>query len=116
MKMRRSLVRAAHVILLTGAVACACVLTGCSSLKHISAAEFKHAIHPNYMQMETLPMYSSEYIGQANGRAFILRKRRPLIGKKWKEEVHFTESDQLGEEFLRRLEERISNQAVEATS
>lgn len=57
-------------------------------------------------------IYWSEYIGQADGRAFILRKRVPLIGEKMKEEVLFTETDQLGEDFLKKLENGISNRVA----
>ena len=82
-----------------------CLFTGCSSLKHIESSEFKRQIELNNMQT----LYWSQYIGQADGRAFILRKRVPGIGKKMKEEVLFTETDQLGEEFMKKLEEGISN-------
>jgi hypothetical protein len=70
---------------------------GCSSLKHIESSEFKRQIELNNMQT----LYWSQYIGQADGRAFILRKRVPLIGKKMKEEVLFTETDQLEKRLLR---------------
>ena len=86
------------------------ICTGCSSLKHIESSEFKRQIEMNNMQT----LYWSQYIGQADGRSFILRKRVPLIGKKMKEEVLFTESDQLGEEFINKLEEGFSNKPSEA--
>ena len=90
---------------LTCAVACVCTLTSCSSLKHLEPSEFKQQIDLNNMQT----LYWSEYIGQADGRAFILQKRVPLIGKKMKEEVLFTETNLLGEEFIEKLEKGISN-------
>ena len=91
---------------------CVCMLTGCSNLTYIESSEFKRQIELNNMQT----LYWSEYIGQADGKAFILRKRVPLIGKKMKEEVLFTEADQLGEEFIKKLKEGISNQKVDHIS
>jgi hypothetical protein len=84
------------------ALLCACLFTGCSSLKHVDAAEFKQQIELDGRQS----LYWTEYIGQADGRAFLLRKRVPMMGKKLKVEVLFTEIDKLGEDFVRELEER----------
>ena len=74
-------------------------LTGCSSLKHVSSAEFERQWQLNDMQT----FYWCEYIGEADGRAYLLRKRAPLIGRKWREEILFTEAEQLDPEFLKRL-------------
>ena len=77
------------------------MLSGCTRLRDISSAEFERQLELNNAQT----LSSCEYIGEADGRAYILRKRAPLIDGTWKEEVLFTEIDQLDPRFLRRLSE-----------
>lgn len=95
---------------LSGAAMFCCILAGCSRLKHVGPNEFKNQVELGNMQS----MASSIYIGQADGRAFLLRKRMPLIGKKWKEEVLYTETSQLGEDFLKKLAQNPPHQATAA--
>ncbi len=75
------------------------ILTGCSNLHQVSAERF----HQEARMMNTF--YSSEYIGQADGKAYLLRKRAPLIGNKWKEEILYTEAKELDVNDLKQLEE-----------
>jgi hypothetical protein len=59
--------------------------------------------------VESLPrlhtFYGCDYIGQADGNAYILRKRAPLIGKEWKKDIQFTEVKMLDAAFLKQLED-----------
>lgn len=74
------------------------ILTGCSNLHHVSPARFKHEA------AMTQSFYSSEYIGQADGKAYLLRKRIPLIGGKWKEEILCTDAKGLDAVYLKQLD------------
>ena len=88
------------IVCVIAAAADLLVLTGCSSLKHVDAATFRHEIELNNMQTVAW----SEYIGQAEGKAYLLRKRAPLIGSTWEKYVWFTEVDELDSAFLAELE------------
>lgn len=68
----------------------ALMLTGCSHVHHVTPEQFKAEL----INMNT--MYHCQYIGQADGKAYALRKRMPLIGHKWKEEILVTEAKDLG--------------------
>lgn len=61
----------------------------------------------------------SEYIGEADGNAYLLRKSAPLLGKTWNSEILYTETEGLSLEFLKQLQEtkkqRTSTKAPEAT-
>ena len=85
---------------LCGVAALGCMLTGCSRLRRVEPEEFKRQVELRNAQS----MYWSVYIGQADGRAFLLRKRIPLIGKKGREEVLYTETSELGADYLKELE------------
>ena len=74
------------------------MLTGCTSVKHVTPETFR----ADLQNVNTL--YWCEYIGQADGKAFLLWKKAPLIGKEWIHNVHFTEADKLDPAFLKRLE------------
>ena len=49
--------------------------------------------------------YWCEYIGQAGGKAYLLRKTPPFFGDKWKEEILFTELDGLDKTFFKNQKE-----------
>jgi hypothetical protein len=76
------------------------LLVGCTSIHEVSPERFKTDIQ----DMNTF--YWCEYIGQANGNAYILRKRAPLFGKRWKQDILCTKVNGLGPDFLKQLEER----------
>lgn len=87
------------------------VLTGCASVHHVPPKQFQ--IEANLMQS----LHWTEYIGQADGKAYLLRKSAPLVGSKWREDIIFTEVGSLSPEFLRQLqkakEDRASKHASE---
>jgi hypothetical protein len=87
------------------------VLTGCANVHHVPPKQFQ--IEANLMQS----LQWTEYIGQADGKAYLLRKSAPLFGRKWTEEILFTEVGALSPEFLRQLqkakEDRASNHGSE---
>jgi len=82
-------------------------LTGCTSVHHVSPKQFQLAVGMH-------SLHWSEYIGQADGKVYLLRKSAPLIGKNWTEEILFTEAVGLSPEFLNQLqknkEQKASNQ------
>ena len=75
------------------------ILTGCVSVHHVSPKRFQ--IEATLMQSFS----SSEYIGQADGKAYLLRKYPSLVGKKWNEEILYTELGGLSPEFIRKMQE-----------
>lgn len=77
-------------------------LYGCNELRHVTADEFKWQYQNRNMQS----VYSATYLGEKDGKTYLLRKRAPLIGSKWKEEVLFTEVADLNADFLNTLRER----------
>ncbi len=48
-------------------------------------------------------VYWADYLGEKDGKVYLLRKRAPMLGSKWKEEVLFTEVAGLDTEFLKVL-------------
>lgn len=86
-------------------------LAGCANVHHVSPKRFQIEAG-----MQTL--HCSEYIGEADGKVYLLRKSAPLIGKNWSEEILYTETAGLCSEFLKQLQEskkKASNQPSEAT-
>lgn len=77
-------------------------LYGCNELLHVTAEEFKWQYNNRNMQS----VYWADYLGEKDGKVYLLRKRAPLIGSKWKEEVLFTEVAGLDAEFLKVLREQ----------
>lgn len=77
-------------------------LYGCNELHHVTADEFKW----QYQNRDMQSVYSGTYLGEKDGKIYLLRKRAPLIGSKWKEEVLFTEIAGLDTVFLKTLRER----------
>mgnify|MGYP006310090877 CR=1 FL=1 len=77
------------------------MLTGCDKPKHVSGAEFKREFELRNQQT----MFWAEYLGEKNGNVFLRRKRAPLVGKRWKEEVWFTEIENLDPDFLKELKQ-----------
>ena len=96
MKNTRTTSSTVVIICVIAAIAGSLMLSGCSSLKHVDATTFSRQIELNNMQT----VVWSEYIGQADGKAYLLHKRLPLVGSKWKEYVWFTEVDELDSAFL----------------
>lgn len=91
---------------MSAAVLVVVALTGCTRIHHVS---------PKRFQIEATMAQSfhwTEYIGEADGKAYLLRKSAPLMGRTWTEEILFTETNGLGVEFLKQLqkakEERTS--------
>lgn len=85
-----------------GCVLAGMLVTGCSHLKQIPPAEFKRQADP---RMNMNSFYWCEYIGQADGKAYLLRKRMPLIGSQCREDILFTPIAELGPEFMPKLDE-----------
>lgn len=77
-------------------------LYGCNELRHVTADEFKW----QYQNRDMQSVYSATYLGERDGKIYLLRKRAPLIGSKWKEEILFTEVAGLDTVFLKTLRER----------
>ncbi len=77
-------------------------LYGCDELRHVTADEFKW----QYQNRDMQSVYSATYLGERDGKIYLFRKRAPLIGSKWKEEVLFTEVAGLDTVFLKTLRER----------
>jgi hypothetical protein len=77
-------------------------LFGCNELLHVTAEEFKWQYSNRNMQS----VYWADYLGEKDGKVYLLRKRAPLIGSKWKEEVLFTEVNGLDADFLKILREQ----------
>lgn len=77
----------------------AAALTGCSSLHRVTPKKFQ----ADLQNMNSI--YWCEYIGQADGNAYALRKRAPLIGKEWKQDILFTEIKALDPAFLKQLDD-----------
>lgn len=89
------------------------VLAGCASVHHVSPKRFEIEAH----LIQTL--HWSEYIGEADGKAYLLRKSAPLIGRNWNEEILYTEAAGLSPEFRKRLletkKQKTSSQPSGAT-
>lgn len=81
-------------------IAAMLLMMGCTSIHRIPADRFRNDLQ----NMNSL--YWCEYIGQADGKVYILRKRAPLIGKEWKQEILFTESAGLDPALLKQLEDQ----------
>lgn len=77
----------------------AMVLTGCTSIHQVTPEKFR----ADLQNMNSL--HWCEYIGQADGNAYALRKRAPLIGKEWKRDILYTEVKSLDPAFLQLLED-----------
>jgi hypothetical protein len=86
------------------------LLSGCNKPKHVSGAEFKREFDLRNAQT----MVWSEYLGEKEGKVFMLRKTMPLVGSKWREEVWFTETNNLDSAFLEQLKRAAPNQASRA--
>ncbi len=65
----------------------------------MTAEEFKRQYDLRNMQS----VYWADYLGEKDGKVYLLRKRAPLIGKNWKEEILFTEVAGLDPAFLQIL-------------
>ena len=87
-------------------------LVGCDKTKHVSGSEFKREFELRNAQT----MVASEYLGERDGKVFLMRKTMSLTSKdKWNEEVWFTEADNLDPAFLQELEEeKVPNNRFEA--
>ena len=77
----------------------AMALTGCTSIHRVTPENFQAFLQ----NMNSF--YLCEYIGQADGNAYILRKCPPLIGKDMKRDILFTEVKTLDPAFLKQLED-----------
>ena len=93
------------------------LLSGCCNLKHVSGQEFTRQIEERNRQT----IYCYEHIGQADGKAYILHTRVPLLwGTKLKEKILFTNIEELNDEFLEKLKrmkpEQASNRQGETMS
>ncbi len=77
-------------------------LYGCDELHHVTADEFKW----QYQNRDMQSVYSATYLGERDGKIYLFRKRAPLIGSKWKEDVLFTEVAGLDPIFLKNLREQ----------
>jgi hypothetical protein len=86
------------------------LLAGCNKPKRVSGAEFKREFDLRNAQT----MVWSEYLGEKEGKAFMLRKTMPLVGSKWREEVWFTETNNLDSAFLEQLKKEAQMQASQA--
>jgi len=75
------------------------LLYGCNELQHVTAEEFKRQYDLRNMQS----VYWADYLGEKDGKVYLLRKRAPLLGKNWKEEILFTEAAGLDSAFLQIL-------------
>ena len=80
-------------------------LTGCASVHHVTPKQFQ--LQANLMQS----FQWTEYIGQADGKVYLLRKSAPLFGKIWTEEILYTETGALSPAFLRQLQETKEKRA-----
>ena len=76
------------------------LMMGCTSIHRIPPDRFR----TDLQNMNSF--YWCEYIGQADGNAYILRKRVPLIGKEWKQDILFTKATDLDPALLNQLEEQ----------
>lgn len=90
-------------------IAIGLMLVGCSTIHHVPPKTFER-----YTQnMNSL--FWCEYIGQTDGKAFLLRKRAPLLWGEMTQDIVFTEAAGLNPSFLKRLRENqmtgTSNQA-----
>ncbi len=89
------------------------VLAGCASVHHVSPKQFE--IETGLIQT----FHWAEYIGEADGKAYLLRKSAPLFGKSWSEEILYTEAAGLSSGFRERLQaakkQKAPNQPSEAT-
>jgi hypothetical protein len=75
-------------------------LTGCGQTKHVTGPEFRR----EYELRNTQTMVSAEYLGERDGKVFLLRKTMSLTSHdKWKEETWFTETNNLPAAFLAQL-------------
>jgi len=77
------------------------VLTGCDKPKHVSGSEFKREFELRNQQT----VFWAEYLGERDGKVFLRRKRTPMVGKKWKEDIWFTETENLDADFLNELKQ-----------
>jgi hypothetical protein len=77
-------------------------LYGCNELRHVTADELKWQYQNRNMQS----VYWADYLGEKDGKVYLLSKRAPLIGSTWKEEVLFTEVAGLDAAFLKSLREQ----------
>ncbi len=82
------------------------LLSGCNKPKRVSGAEFKR----EFELRNTQTMVWSEYLGEREGKAFLRRKTMPLVGSKWREEVWFTETNNLDSAFLEQLKRAATTQ------
>ena len=90
----------------------AVMLTGCDKPKPVSGAEFKREFELRNQQT----LFWAEYLGEKDGKVFLRRKRAPLVGKKRKEEIWFTEVENLDADFLKELkQERVKLEQDEST-
>jgi hypothetical protein len=96
----------------TAAFAIGLMLVGCSSIHHVSPDTFE-----GYTR-NINSLFWCEYIGQADGKVFLLRKRAPLLWGEMKQDILFTEAAGLNWSFLNRLNENrmtgASNQSSQA--
>lgn len=74
-------------------------LTGCADIHHVSPEKFESELN------NIASFYWCEYIGQADGKAYLLRKTPSFWGDKWKEEILFTELDGLDKIFFKNQKE-----------
>jgi hypothetical protein len=68
-------------------------------LQHVTAEELKRQYDLRNMQS----VYWADYLGEKDGKVYLLRKRAPLIGENWKEKILLTEIARLDPAFLQIL-------------
>ncbi|MDF1552641.1 MAG: hypothetical protein P1P84_06235 [Deferrisomatales bacterium] len=84
------------LILLLGLIMGACQ----EEPRHISGAQFQ----TEYEMRNQQTMHSAEFMGEREGRVFLLKKSMSSMNpEKWLEEVLFTEVTELDPSFLQRL-------------
>jgi hypothetical protein len=81
------------------------LLAGCGGPKRVSVEAFQREYDLRNHQTVT----ASEYLGERDGRAYLLRKRMPLLGRRWKEEVWLVDTADLPPAFLERLRQESEN-------
>jgi len=89
-------------------------LVGCDNAKHVTGPEFQR----EYELRNAQTMVASEYLGEQDGKVYLVRKTMSLVSKdKWNEEIWYTEADNLDSTFLQILKnDENPNHGLESTS
>ena len=87
-------------------VLAALLLVACNEAKHVSGEHFLR----EYEMRETQTLVAAKYLGEKDGRVFLSRKTKSLVGGGWKEEIWFTTTEELDPEFLKSIrKEEVPN-------